>query len=159
MKKSFFRSYKLMNGLLSIAMLAPIIAQAATPIWHCSRSAILIADASEHFALANLNIQNEIIQISLRDLHSVYQGKEVSTSGKSFSACVTSESELTKLAMDSIGVSPQSVFAMARHRTLSPRNIYLAANEQAMTECITSHHPAIGYLSEIRETETIGPCF
>ena len=52
-----------LNGLFLIG--APAWAQ---PVWHCSRSDVQIANASDDFTLAALTIEREVIRLSLGDL-------------------------------------------------------------------------------------------
>lgn len=130
----------------------------AEPVWHCSRSNMQMADASDNFVLAAL-IDREVIQVSLRDLHRVYQGQHVSLSGQSLSACVSSTGTDTQTAMMSLGISDQSVLEQARWKGLSKSRLHLVHNTAEMQKCIAKHHPAIGYLPQATETEAIGPCF
>lgn len=130
----------------------------AEPIWHCSRSNMQMADASDNFVLAAL-IEREVIQVSLRDLHRVYQGHHVTLSGQSLSACVSSTRADTKPAMMSLGISDQSVLEQSRWTGLAMSRLHLVNNTEEMQKCIAKHHPAIGYLPQATETEAIGPCF
>jgi hypothetical protein len=133
----------------------------ADPIWHCSRSDIQVADASDDFNLASLSLEREVIRLSLRDLLSVYQGLPVQMTGNlQLSACVVgSNAQLTSSALRSIGSSSALVKAIASSSNLSKSNIFIVQDEQSMVACIQKHHPAIGYLSKATHTEAIGPCF
>lgn len=124
----------------------------ADPVWHCSRSDVQIADASNDFTLAALNIEREVIRLSLRDLYDVYQGTPIKLSGGlQLSACIVgNNSKLTATAMNSIGAKPGPAIKGA---------LYFIEDESAMLACITKNHPAIGYLSEATHTEAVGPCF
>jgi hypothetical protein len=131
------------------------------PIWHCSRSDVQIADASDNFTLAALTLDREVIRISLRDLYAVYQGNAVKMSGGlPLSACVVSnDKNLTVTAMKSIGAQTASSTAMTSTHSLLTSNIHMVQDETAMLSCIEKHHPAIGYLSTVIHTEAVAPCF
>jgi len=133
----------------------------ADPVWHCSRSEVQVADASDDFTLAALTLEREVIRISLKDLYVVYQGAPVKMSGGlPLSACVISNnSNLTATAMQSIGVRSATLKVLARESTQSKSQVHLVQDEMAMLACITKHHPAIGYLSKATHTEAVGPCF
>jgi hypothetical protein len=124
----------------------------ADSVWHCSRSDVQIADASDDFVLASLALEREVIRLSLRDLFSVYQGSPVKMSGGlPLSACMVGGNEhQTVKAMQSIGANTE---------TRNKLNIHLVQDEQAMLTCITQNHPAVGYLSKATHTEAVGPCF
>ena len=134
----------------------------ANPIWHCSRSEIQIADASDNFTLASLALEREVIRLSLRDLYAVYQGAHVKlTGGLPLSACVMSDhgSSLTTTAMQSIGTPSATIKALSSQSVIAKSNIHTVHSESAMLACITKHHPAVGYLSKATDTEAAGPCF
>ena len=134
----------------------------AAPIWHCSRSEIQIADASDNFTLASLAFEREVIRLSLRDLYAVYQGAHVRlTGGIPLSACVIGDhdSSLTKIALQSIGSPSGTMKALSSQSAITKSNIHVVHSESAMLTCITKHHPALVYLSEATDTETVGPCF
>lgn len=146
--------------LLSLALVTPCAF--AEPVWHCSRSDVQIADASDNFTLAALSsVEREVIRVSIRDLHTVYQGTPVRMNGGlPLSACVVAnDSTLTNSALQSIGAKPAAVSALLRQNSLIKSNIHLVANESEMLSCINNHHPAIGYLSKTTHTEAVGPCF
>lgn len=130
----------------------------ATPIWHCSRSDVQIANAADDFSLAALNVEREVIRLSLRDLYNVYQGTPVKLSGGfALSACVVgNDAVLTKTSMRSIGTKLPFT---AQQSTVTKNNIKIVADESAMLNCIAKNHPAIGYLSKATDTEAVGPCF
>lgn len=132
----------------------------AEPVWHCSRTHVQVADASDAFSLAGLGLDREYIQISLRDLYGVYQGEVVRMSGHRLSACVIRGGQTTADAMASIGLSSHAPIAITRQSNLlAPSTIYVVNNEQEMVNCIANHHPAIGYLNRSTHTDAIGPCF
>nr|WP_315262290.1 hypothetical protein [uncultured Limnohabitans sp.] len=128
----------------------------ADPVWHCSRSDVQIANASDDFTLASLSLDREVIRLSLRDLYSVYQGATIKLSGGlPLSACIAgNDINLTNAAMSSIGSNPT-----IRRDTGTAKNLYVVQNEPAMLACIAKNHPAIGYLSQATHTEAVGPCF
>jgi len=136
-------------------------AASAEPIWHCSRSDVQIADASDNFTLAALTLDREVIRISLRDLYTVYQGTAVKlTGGLPLSACIVSGNKsLTFSAMKSIGAQTATLISLTRAHALTSSNLHVIQDESAMLSCIEKHHPAIGYLSTVTKTEAVGPCF
>lgn len=133
----------------------------AEPVWHCSRSDVQIANASDDFTLAALILDREVIRVSLRDLYSVYQDTPVRMNGgMPLSACViTGSTSLTRAALQSLGTQPHVVRTLASTASLSKTNIHLVTDESYMLACITKNHPAIGYLSKDTHTEAVGPCF
>jgi hypothetical protein len=132
----------------------------ADPVWHCSRSGVQVADASNNFHLASLDGEFEVIRISLRDLYSIYEGAIVKASGMVVSACFLGGNQaLYQMAMKSIGVQPSLLARLTSQAALVKSHIYMVQSEQQMMACITQHKPAIGYLPEATHTEAIGPCF
>ena len=134
----------------------------ADPVWHCSRSEIQIANASDDFAPASLALEREVIRLSLRDLYAVYQGTPIKMSGGlPLSACVIegTNSNLTHTALKSIGAQPATIKALTGANALMKSHIHAVPDESSMLACITKHHPAIGYLSQASHTEAVGPCF
>jgi hypothetical protein len=133
----------------------------ADPVWHCSRSHVQIADASDDFTLASLNLDREVIRISLRDLYNAYQGVPVRMNGGvPLAACVVDQaSGLTNTALKSIGASHTPLKALSRSHELINSQVILVKDEASMISCISKNHPAIGYLSKATNTEAVGPCF
>jgi hypothetical protein len=132
----------------------------ADPIWHCSRSDVQVADASDNFTLASLNLEREVIRMSLRDLYEVYKGTPVKMTGsRPLSACLIKDLNQTSIIMRSIGSESITSEIVSSSDTLSRPNIYIVKNEADMEACISQHHPAVGYLPRIKNTEVIGPCF
>jgi hypothetical protein len=148
-------------ALASLCVLLLNQAALADSVWHCSRSHVQIADASDDFTLAALTLHREVIRISLRDLHSAYQGTPVRMSGGApLSACVTEQaSGSTSELLHSIGAKHTFIKNIARNFSPVSSQIIFVKNEESMISCISRHHPAIGYLSQETNTEDIGPCF
>lgn len=131
----------------------------ADPIWHCSRSDMQVANASEQFILAALE-EREVIRLSMPDLYSVYLGHPIKVSGLPLSACVIADkNKLTISALQSIGASETVALALARKSSIANSNLHIVRDEVAMLTCIAQHHPAIGYLPKATHTEAVGPCF
>jgi hypothetical protein len=130
----------------------------ADPVWHCSRTDVQIANASDDFTLAALNVEREVIRLSLRDLYYVYQGAPIKLSGGlALSACVVgNDAALTKAAMRSIGAKSMVTYPQISG---TKSNIHIVQDESAMLNCIAKNHPAIGYLAHATHTEAVGPCF
>jgi hypothetical protein len=131
----------------------------ADPIWHCSRTDMQVADASDSFTLSALD-DREVVQISLVDLYTVYQGSQISVSGRQLSACfIGGDDAVTSEAMRSIGIDPSLPHALSRKSTIGSSRLHMVRDEKSMATCIKKHHPAIGYLSKATHTEAMGPCF
>ena len=131
----------------------------AEPVWHCSRTNVKVADASDAFSLAGLGLDREFIQISLRDLYGVYEGKKVTLSTRPLSACIIRDSEITGRAMASIGLEEPSLHKAAKDHNTTYSTIHFVQNDNQMAKCIAQNHPAVGYLEHTTLTEAIGPCF
>lgn len=131
----------------------------AGPVWHCSRSHVQIADASDDFTLAALTVEREVIKIALQDLYGVFREQQVRMNGNLLlSACViAAESKLTTSALQTIGVKPPPFGGWNPEKKI--RTIHLVHDESEMQACISKNHPAIGYLAVSTHTEDIGPCF
>lgn len=132
----------------------------ADPVWHCSRTDVQVANASDNFSLAALHAGREVMRISLRDLYGIYQGQTVKASGMVVSACfVGADNPLTKVAMKSIGAEPNVLEKLSRQSNLVSSHVFMVHNEQEMLACMTKHYPAVGYLPQATHNEAIGPCF
>ena len=132
----------------------------ASPVWHCSRSDVQLADASDNFTLASLSLEREVIRLSLRDLYDVYKGKHVKLSGNlTLSACITKDVIQTSSIMKTIGAESGVSQILANGNKHAISAIYVVEGESEMQACITQHHPAVGYLPEVKNTEALGPCF
>lgn len=134
----------------------------AEPVWHCSRSDVQVADASDDFTLASLSsVEREVIRLSLRDLYTVYLGATVKlTGGFALSACVIGgDSHLTNTAMASIGAKRATVISLANPNALVTSSVHVVSDEASMLSCIAKNHPAVGYLSKPIHSEAVGPCF
>lgn len=148
---------RLQKILVSFALIGACACALADPVWHCSRSDVQIANASDDFTLASLSLEREVIRLSLRDLYHVYQGAPIKLSGGlPLSACVSGKDiKLTTSAMLSIGSKP----TIGSDTSAAKNNLYVVQNESDMLACIAKNHPAIGYLSHATHTEAVGPCF
>lgn len=134
----------------------------ANPVWHCSRSDVQVADASDDFTLASLNsVEREVIRLSLRDLYSVYLGATVKLTGSfTLSACVFDDNaHITKAAMTSIGAKAAAKKSLANSSSLAAPFVHVVSDEADMLLCIAKNHPAVGFLSKPIHTEAVGPCF
>lgn len=153
-----FSSYLL--GIVVSSFVLCCTTALAEPVWHCSRSGVQVADASDNFTLAALDVEHEVMRISLRDLYSAYQGATVKASGMVVSACfIGGNHAMSKTAMKSIGAELHVLENLSRKSTLVASHVHMVKNEQEMIACMTKHKPAIGYLPQATQTEAIGPCF
>lgn len=131
----------------------------ADPVWHCSRSDVKVADASDNFTLAALD-EHEIMRISMVDLFTIYQGSLIKVGRHEMSACfVGGDDATTAKAMKSIGVEISALHAISRRSSLAPNRLHMVRDEKSMMACIKKNHPAIGYLSKATHTEAAAPCF
>ena len=136
----------------------------ADPIWHCSRTGNTdpqeMADASEQFSLASMSSTPDVIGISIRDLIDIYSGVPVRVGSLSLSACfMLGQEPLSLAALQSLGLQPSAIQALARKSSLVQSNLHLVTDEQQMQTCISRHFPAVGYLSKPVDTDKILPCF
>lgn len=133
----------------------------ANPVWHCSRNNVQIADASDNFTLAALTIEREVISLSLRDLYTAFHDSPVKMNGNIvLSACIIgNKSELTMLAMNSIGEKSALINSINTQSKFRHSHIHVVNDESAMLSCISKNHPAVGFLSIATKREDVGPCF
>jgi len=132
----------------------------ADPVWHCSRTDVQVADAANNFSLAALDVEREVMHVSLRDVYSIYQGNLVKASGVVVSACfIGGNHPMTQAAMKSIGATPLTLEKLSSKSAIARSHVYMVHNEQDMLACMTQHYPAIGYFPKATHTEAVGPCF
>jgi hypothetical protein len=151
-----------LKKLISVLIWSTLISQPvlADAIWHCSRSDVQIADASDNFTLASLSLEREVIRMSLRDLYEVYKGLPVKMTGsQALSACITRDAGKTLSIMKSLGAESTASKILSTRNKTAPPNIYVVEGEEEMEACISQRHPAVGYLSRVKNTEVVGPCF
>jgi hypothetical protein len=121
----YFLNYlkKLVLGTICSALISqPVLADA---VWHCSRSDVQIADASDNFTLASLSLEREVIRLSLRDLYEVYKGMPVKMTGNhALSACIASDFRQTLLMMKSLGAESTASKILSSRYNLANPNIY-----------------------------------
>ena len=99
----------------------------ADPVWHCSRSDVQVADASDNFQLASLDAEREVVRLSLRDIYTIYEGSPVKVSGLPLSACfIGGKDSLTHLAMRSIGADSAVVQTLSRQSSIATSRLYLS---------------------------------
>lgn len=137
----------------------------ADPIWHCSRNPEQTAhiseeEQSEQFSVASLSTSTEVIGVSISDLIDVYSGRHVKVGGLPLSACfMPNTKDLTNTALESLGLEPATIQALARKSSIIQSNLYLVTSEKQMAQCITQHFPAVGYLDTPTKTNEFEPCF
>jgi hypothetical protein len=136
-------------------------------IWHCSRS---IETAPTENASSKDDISSDLIsfdesekrtiEIQIIDLFQVYSGGTVSMGIKPLSACFLDRGNpLTMNAMVMLDIDPSSLASLANTDSIVKSKVIPSRNEAQMESCIAKNHPAIGYLSQVIETDHIGPCF
>jgi hypothetical protein len=137
----------------------------ADPIWHCSRNAqssttLESQSQSQEFSIASFNASANVIGVSINDLIDVYSGIPVRIGGIALSACfMPSNDALSTTALTSLGLQASAIQALSKKSAIVQTNLHLVANEGQMLLCIEKHFPAVGYLDEPKETETVQPCF
>lgn len=146
--------------------MSPLAAH-SEPIWHCSRS----PDSNKNHLNSpinnnNLDIasfdesENRTIEIQLIDLFNAYSGGTVFMGSEPLSACfIDRGNTLTALAMSTLDIDPTSLVSLSNTDSIVKSKIFPARNENQMEVCIAKNHPAIGFLSEVVESDQIGPCF
>lgn len=156
-----------LSFLIAISSIALSFSAYAEPIWHCSRSPETSQDTKEtNENLANISntnfdeSENRTIEIQIIDLLNAYSGGTVFMGDRPLAACFFDRaSSLTAVAMSSIDVDPSSLASLSNSDAIVKSNIFPVRNEKQMETCIAKNHPAIGFLAEVVETDTIGPCF
>ena len=79
---------------------------------------------------------------------------------KPLSACFFDRANpLTAVALSTLDIDPSSLTSLSNSDSIVKSNIIPVRNEAQMESCIAKYHPAIGFLAEVVETDTIGPCF
>lgn len=156
-KKTTFRLKQLLALYATGALLS--LPAMAEPVWHCSRTDVQVANASDNFTLAALDVEREVMRISISDLYAAYQGTPVKASGQQVSACFVGgkDDPTTQEAMQSIGADVKTLEQLSRQSIRS--RIYQVQDESEMLACMSKHYPAIGYFSKPQHHEAVGPCF
>lgn len=137
----------------------------ADPVWHCSRSAetntaVISQTQSQEFSIASFNSSGNVIGVSINDLIDVYSGIPVRIGGIALSACfMPSNDALSTTALTSLGLQASAIQALSKKSAIVQTNLHLVSNEGQMLSCIEKHFPAVGYLDDPKETETVQPCF
>lgn len=132
----------------------------ADPIWHCSKSVVKSKGRASRVVDFNLSNAN-IITIELSNLYSLYGGEEVPMSGgKILKGCfLNKHNGLSEEAMDLLGLNLPTLIAMSQKSSIVDNHLRSVSDEEEMQICIEKNHPAVGYLSEVKETDWIAPCF
>ena len=159
-----FMHTRVSRGLSTLAMVTFVTSLWADPIWHCSRTGQAdsknLADASEQFSLASMSSAPDVIGVSIRDLIDIYSGVPVRVGNLPLSACfMPGQDPLSLAALQSLGLPPPAIQALARKSSLVQSNLHLVTDEQQMHACISRHFPAVGYLSQPVDTDKVLPCF
>lgn len=172
MLDSSISSSDLMRSLRNVwitacSLLISTSALADDPIWHCSRSlsADTTTQAPNQKASGNTSLSFDLsesttIEILPIDLFQIYSGGTVLFGKKPLAACfLDRNNDLTEKAMNMLDIEPSSLNSLAMIDSIVQSKIYPIRNQDQMKVCIAKHHPALGYLSEVVETDLIGPCF
>lgn len=159
-----FSAKQLARCISAWAILSCATTAMGDPIWHCSRTGNTepqnMADASEQFSLASMSSAPDVIGVSIRDLIDIYSGVPVRVGSLPLSACfMPGQEALSLAALQSLGLQPSAIQALARKSSLVQSNLHLVTDEQQMHTCISRHFPAVGYLSKPMDTDKVLPCF
>lgn len=150
---------------LLIPLLFTSIYAFADPVWHCSRHTnnqidLSSSESSNEFSIASFSSSTNVIGVSISDLIDVYSGIPVRIGGLPLSACFMLGNEsTTSAALTSLGLKPTAIQALAKKSAIIQSHLYSARNNKQMLDCIAQHFPAVGYMSEPFETESVQPCF
>ena len=155
------------SKLISLFIIATSLCVKAEPIWHCSRSPDIeqeISTISQTSSTINSmsfdESEKKTIEIQIIDLLNVYSGGTVYMGDRSLLACFYDRGNpLTEVAMSTLDIDPSSLSSLANADAIVKSKVIAVRNEKQMEICIAKNHPAIGYLSEVIESEHIGPCF
>jgi hypothetical protein len=138
----------------------------AEPVWHCSRNpkydnvAEAVPSQEDQFSIASFNSSAEVIGVSVRDLIDIYTGTPVRIGGLPLSGCfLTGNERLTNSALSSLGISLNTIEALARKSSIVQNNLFYLTDESEMSRCIAKNSPAVGYLTLPTETDNMMPCF
>ncbi len=140
-------------------------AWAADPIWHCSRSVPTGADKSNSHSKSKESptfdlSDSSTIEVLPIDLFHIYSGGTVLFGSKPLTACFIDRNHaLTIQAMSMLDIEPSSLNSLAKIDSIVQSKIFPIRNQEQMKACIAKNHPALGYLSEVVESDQIGPCF
>ena len=142
----------------------------AQAVWHCSKQTA-VADAQrietvaaiapeDMFQIASMSTNPDVIGITLRDLMDVYSGVPVRVSGRPLTACFQNDtSESTMDALDSLGLNPNTMTALARKSAIIRSQLQWVSTPEDMLSCMNKSHPAVGYFAEATDTDEVAPCF
>lgn len=139
----------------------------AEPIWHCSRSpdreqekSKTSEPTSKMSVMSFDESEKRTIEIQIIDLLNVYSGGTVYMGDRQLLACFYDRGNpLTEVAMSTLDIDPTSLSSLAHADAIVKSKVIAVRNEKQMEICIAKNHPAIGYLSEVVESDHIGPCF
>lgn len=153
--------------MMTILLCVISLAAKSEAIWHCSRSieAEPTQDSSSKNTasgdLTNFDESERLtIEIQIIDLFQAYSGGTISMGIKPLSACFLDRGNpLTRNAMGMLDIDPSSLASLANTDSIVQSKVIPTRNEAQMESCIAKNHPAIGYLSQVIETDQIGPCF
>lgn len=148
--------------LLCVAACCVPLSAMADPIWHCSRSVNNNKGRNKNNKALNFNLSNaNVIAIDLSNLYSLYGGEEVGMSGGTIlKGCfINKRTALSDEAMEMLGLNLLTLMALSQKSSIVDNHLRSASDEEEMKLCIERNHPAVGYLSEVTETDWIAPCF
>jgi hypothetical protein len=127
----------------------------AEPVWHCSKSPTSVS-SSDYLDKPSQIGKAAIIRLEIRDLYEVYQNIPVYLGNKELTACFMSSADIdSQAAFTAIGTSPEEVAMLSQEN----KHLVKVKDESEMIQCISQHHPAVGYLSGLAETKSVGACF
>lgn len=136
----------------------------ATPtdaiVWSCSRSEPKQAtfEGIKTFRIENLTTKDsDTISITLMDLYGAYGGEVIRMGKKQLSVCsLPPKDPLQITAMAILGYSPEDFLRTSQS---AKGTLVFIPSIYQMQKCLHENHPAIGFLKNVVENESVAPCF
>lgn len=143
------------GGLIAVAFL-PLTGHAQA-IWHCSRTPVAQAAASEaEFKLSSF----DAVGVTLEDLLNVYLGRDVKLGSYPLMACfMPGDDALSRDALQSLGLKSQVMQKLAAKSAIVQSHLHVVNDEEQMLECMERNFPAFGYFSKEVVNDKVVPCF
>jgi hypothetical protein len=128
----------------------------AEPIWHCSKNTSTVQAINDDFLAKPNQVGASIIRLEIRDLYDAYQNIPVYLGKQILTACFLAENNsISQDALSGIGADLEEIKAISKENP----HLVKVSNEAEMIACIGKHHPAVGYVSGIIDSQWVGPCF
>jgi hypothetical protein len=156
------------TGLLGTSAHAqpmPTNANTATAHWHCSKhpnaqeATLTNASVTDDF-FDLTSSRHDTVGVSLTDLIDVYNGQIVLMGHRQLTACfLAGHHALNQSAQERVGLQWTSLEQIQRRSAIDYKHVRMVQSESEMLQCIATHYPAVGYLSQPTVTVAVAPCF